>query len=55
MEFKIRWAGYGAEDDTWEPYSEVRDNDILHAFLRANKMKALIPTKHKNNENDIIV
>ena len=33
LEFKIRWAGYGPEDDTWETWEHVRDNDAVHLFL----------------------
>ena len=33
LEFLIRWAGYGPEDDTWEPWSCVRDNEKVLSFL----------------------
>jgi hypothetical protein len=33
LEFKIRWAGYGPEDDTWEPWEFVRDCDAVQLFL----------------------
>ena len=33
LEFKIRLAGYGPEDDTWETWEHVRDNDAVHLFL----------------------
>jgi len=31
--FKVRWAGYGPEDDTWEPWEFVKNNDKLQEIL----------------------
>ncbi|CAN0457162.1 unnamed protein product, partial [Pylaiella littoralis] len=36
MEFKVRWHGYEPEDDSWEPYSCLRDTEQLHTYLRAH-------------------
>jgi hypothetical protein len=47
MQFKVRWLGYGPEHDSWEPYKNLRDTEQLHAYLRANRMATLIPSKHK--------
>ena len=52
IEFKVRWLGYGPEGDTWELYSRLRSNALLHDYLRAGelvhgrdaaKLRALIP------------
>ena len=43
MKFLVRWAGFGPEDDTWEPWENLRNPDQLHDYLRANRMKSLIP------------
>ena len=42
LEFRIHWAGYGPEDDSWEPWSELRANDIVHAYCRAHGMASII-------------
>jgi hypothetical protein len=47
MEFLIRWKGFTIEWDTWEPYGNLRDNDQLIEYLRSNRIKSLIPTRHK--------
>ena len=31
--FRVRWLGYGAADDTWEPYRHVARLDALGTFL----------------------
>lgn len=51
MEFKVRWQGEKPEEDSWEPYAFLRDTEQLHTYLRANKMKSLIPIKFRNGMN----
>ena len=42
LEFKIRWVGYGPEHDSWEPWSELRANDRVHAYMRDHGMGNII-------------
>ena len=46
MDFQVRWAGFDASEDTWLPWSEVRNIPALHTYLRANNMVKLIPKEH---------
>ena len=41
--FRVRWLGHDETSDTWEKYSNLRHNIKLHEYLRANKLKKLIP------------
>ena len=41
MQFHIKWKGY--DETSWEPWSNVKDNIILHNYLKANKLQRLIP------------
>ena len=36
-QFKIRWQGYGAEADTWEPLAHVL-NGALNEYLAKNRL-----------------
>jgi hypothetical protein len=47
MEFLVKWQGYEIKYDSWEPYENLRDTDQLIAYLKANRMRSLVPTKHK--------
>eukprot|EP01034_Spumella_vulgaris_P027009 gene27009-33666_t len=47
MEFLVKWQGYSDDANTWEPYSELRDTEQLLAYLRANRLRSLIPIKHR--------
>ena len=44
--FKIRWMGYGPAHGSWEPWSELRANDIVHAYMRAHGMGSIISPQY---------
>jgi hypothetical protein len=47
MEFLVRWTGYDARSNSWEPYKALMHVDKLHEYLREHKMRSLIPREHK--------
>ena len=54
LEFKIRWAGYTPDDDTWEPWECVRDNASVINYLRnhANaRVRRLVPKDYISPED----
>ncbi len=48
LTFKVRWQGYSAEEDTWEPWSQLRDTEALHVYLRSINKGNMIPKKFQN-------
>jgi hypothetical protein len=52
LKFKVHWKGYEAEEDSWVPYSELRDTAALHEYLLRQPTRAfhkLIPPKFFKN------
>jgi transposase InsO family protein len=47
IEFHIKWLGYPEVKNSWEPYSNLRDLDILHDYLKQHKLSQLIPKKFR--------
>lgn len=47
MEFQIKWLGYNDSHNSWEPYSNLRDLDILHDYLSQQNLSRLIPKKFR--------
>ena len=43
LRFKVRWEGYDAADDTYEPWKALRTNRVLHEYLRQIGKSHLIP------------
>jgi hypothetical protein len=47
LTFLVHWAGYSHSEDSWEPWSELRNNPILHQYLRSKNLHILVPKEHR--------
>jgi hypothetical protein len=45
--FLVRWVGYSADDDSWLPWSELRNNIKLHEYLRRINKASWIPRQFR--------
>ena len=36
LQFKVKWKGYGTEEDSWEPASDVHADALVREFYRAH-------------------
>ena len=43
LSFQVRWSGFSAEHDTWEPWSSVRNTEAMHKYLREKNLAKWIP------------
>jgi hypothetical protein len=48
-EFKVRWLNYGENEDTWEPWENLRDNEALHTYLKEQGLQRYIPRKFRTS------
>ena len=42
-EYKVRWRGYGAESDTWEPESNLCHLDVFKTYQANSAAAAAVP------------
>jgi hypothetical protein len=47
LQFHVKWRGYDAASNTWEPWKNLRETESLNRYLLANGMQKLIPAKFK--------
>ena len=50
LDFLVRWTGYSEEHDLWLPYSELRNNAVLHSYLTEKGLVKLIPKDSQQSE-----
>jgi hypothetical protein len=49
MRFHVKWLGYDESHNTWEPWANLRDMEILHIYLIEKNLRRLIPLKFQDN------
>ncbi len=49
LEFYVKWAGYDESYDSWEPWENVKDNEVLNNYLYNNKLRTHL-TKEQRTE-----
>ena len=47
MSFRVRWKGYDEDEDTWEPWQNLKMNDKLHEYLRQIGQVTRIPIQYR--------
>jgi hypothetical protein len=52
LKFLVKWFGYDETENTWEPWSELTRNTIVHAYCRANGMTGVVSKAYDPSDSD---
>jgi hypothetical protein len=50
LEFLVKWVGYDEENNSWEPWANLRDTSQLHDYLKINKMRSLMSKEQQQEQ-----
>jgi Chromo (CHRromatin Organisation MOdifier) domain len=53
VKFRVRWKGFDASDDTWEPEESLNCPDLIRAFMKKSKASPKKAAKKKKNYKDL--
>ena len=53
--FQVKWRGYDESFNSWEPWKNLRETEVLHRYLLANGMQRLIPAKFREQYPELAV
>jgi hypothetical protein len=48
LDFHVKWLGYDDTFNLWLPWKDLRSTEILHSYLRQNKLGYLVPKQFIN-------
>ena len=48
LAFHVKWRGFDESFNSWEPWKNLRETEMLHRYLIANGMQRLIPSKFRD-------
>jgi transposase InsO family protein len=54
MTFRVRWLGFGQDRDTYEPWTALESNTLLHRYLLNNDMGKLIPPRFRDLYDTVV-
>ena len=48
-DFQIKWLGFDEPKDiTWQPWANVKDNEVLNRYLYDNKLRSMLTKQQKD-------
>ena len=47
IEFFVKWKDYPESENTWEPYTNLHDNEVLRDYLKLKGLHRLINKQYR--------
>ena len=53
MELRVKWLGHGPEENSWEPFKNLREVKALHRYLHGAGLDREIPQQFRRADYDV--
>jgi hypothetical protein len=52
LEFRVKWLGHGADEDSWEPFNNMKEVKAMHRYLHRVGLDREIPARFRRADYD---
>jgi Chromo (CHRromatin Organisation MOdifier) domain len=47
LQFRVKWLAYDESNNSWEPWANLREMEVLHKYLISKNLRQLVPDFNK--------
>ncbi len=55
LAFHVKWRGFDESFDSWEPWKNLRETEMLHRYLILHGLQKMIPAKFREKYPELAV
>ena len=55
LTFHVKWRGFDESFNSWEPWKNLRETEMLHRYLILHGLQKLIPAKFREKYSELAV
>ena len=53
LQFRVKWLAYDESHNSWEPWANLREMEVLHKYLISKNLRQLAPFRFQQNYENI--
>jgi Chromo (CHRromatin Organisation MOdifier) domain len=53
LQFRVKWLAYDESHNSWEPWANLREMEVLHKYLISKNLRQLVPFRFQQNYENI--